>query len=182
MSTSLKPAVFLDRDGTILTERGYLADPKKMKIYPFAFPALKRLSKAGYKLVVITNQSGVARGYLTLARLAEIHRQFRARFKSKGISIAGIYFCPHAPNAGCRCRKPSPYLVKKAARELKIDLKRSFVVGDQDRDILLARKSGAQGVLVLTGAGKSQTKGTRKQAAHVTRTLLTAADWIVGKK
>lgn len=182
MTSRKTPAVFLDRDGTIINERGYLSDPRKMFIYHFAPKALRLLKKAGFKLIVITNQSGIARGYVTEKRLAEIHRVFRARLKRKGAAIDGIYYCPHGPNDGCRCRKPKPFLLRKAAREHNIDLRGSYVVGDQDRDILLARNSGAKGVLVLTGAGRSQKRAVRAQTAHVARHLLSAAKWIVGRK
>jgi histidinol-phosphate phosphatase family protein len=129
--------------------------------------------------VVITNQSGVARGYFSLGQLEKIHRRFRGALGAKGVRLSGIYFCPHAPDAGCRCRKPKPFLVRRAAKALKLDLNKSFVVGDQGRDIELAKRAGARGVLVLTGAGRSQAPAVRKSAAHVARNLSTAADWIV---
>ncbi len=173
-----KPAVFLDRDGTILTERGYLTDVNKMAFYSFAFTGMRRLMKAGYKLVLITNQSGVGRGYLTLDELDAIHRAFKQKLRANGVTLSGIYFCPHRPDDNCRCRKPKPYLVRKAARELHLDLKKSFVIGDQARDVELANRSGARGILVLTGAGRSHARAVRKTAATVARNLKTAADWI----
>jgi histidinol-phosphate phosphatase family protein len=164
MTSLKKPAVFLDRDGTILTERGYLLETKKMRFYPFVFSALRRLVKNGFKLVVITNQSAIGRGYLTEKKLSEIHD-----------------YCPHRPDASCRCRKPKPFLVKRAAKELSLDLSKSFIVGDQARDVELAYNSGAKGVLVLTGAGRQQRSAAKKYASHVSRNLDKASKWIVKK-
>src|ERR1051325_8327952 len=126
------PAVFLDRDGTILTERKYLSTPRRMFFYLSAFKGLRRLGRNGFKLVIITNQSGVARGYFTLKDLHRINFIFRERLLSRGVKISGIYFCPHHPNAGCSCRKPKPMLARRAVRELNLDLKRSYVIGDQE--------------------------------------------------
>jgi histidinol-phosphate phosphatase family protein len=172
-------AVFLDRDGTLLTERGYLDDPRKIYFYKGVFAALKKLSSAGYKLIIITNQSGVARGYFTLGTLAKIHARFKKILGRHGLRISGIYFCPHLPTAGCRCRKPKPYLLKKAAREHGIDLRKSFMIGDQQRDMELARRAGARGILVLTGGGRSLTKRQRRSAHTVAGTMMSAARWIL---
>lgn len=173
------PAVFLDRDGTIITERKYLCDPKNMFFYPRAFSALKMLRRHGFKLVIITNQSAVARGYLSLATLNKIHRIFSHKLARAGASISGIYFCPHLPEAGCACRKPKITMIKRAARELKIDLKKSFMIGDQHRDVLMARNAGAKGILVLTGAGRSCREKAKTDAAKISRNLTDAARWIV---
>jgi D,D-heptose 1,7-bisphosphate phosphatase len=181
MTSLKKPAVFLDRDGTILTERGYLLETKKMRFYPFVFSALRRLVKNGFKLVVITNQSAIGRGYLTEKKLSEIHDFFMLRLRARGIRLSGIYYCPHRPDASCRCRKPKPFLVKPAAKELSLDLSKSFIVGDQARDVELAYNSGAKGVLVLTGAGRQQRSAAKKYASHVSRNLDKASKWIVKK-
>lgn len=174
-----RPAVFLDRDGTILTERGYLTDPRRMRFYDGAFTAMRRLSAAGFALVIVTNQSGVGRGYLTLARLAEIHRRFLGLCRKKGVKIAGIYFCPHLPDAGCACRKPNPGMPRRAARDLGLDLRRSFVVGDQARDVELARAVGATGLLVLTGSGRVSRKKVVQAGGRVTSNLDSASRLIV---
>lgn len=178
-SKSRKPAVFLDRDGTILNERGYLSDPKKMFFYPGVYRALANLRKAGFKLVVITNQSGVGRGYFTLATLKKINQKFSRLLSARGAKIDGIYYCPHRPDAGCACRKPRPKLVKQAARELNLDIRRSFVVGDQLRDIQLAKNTGAKGILVLTGGGRSARLKAARLAVKVARHLPSAAQWIL---
>lgn len=175
-----RPAVFLDRDGTILNERGYLSDPDRMRFYPGAFEAMRRLQRAGYRLVVVTNQSGVGRGYFSLERLREINRRFSAACRRRGVRIDGIYFCPHLPDAGCACRKPRPALPRRAARDLRLDLRRSWVVGDQARDVELARNVGARGVLVLTGAGRECRARASAAGGKITSTLATAARYIAG--
>lgn len=176
-----RPAVFLDRDGTILNERRYLTDVRKMVFYAWAPRALKRLQTAGFRLVVVTNQSAIGRGYLSAAGLTAIHAAFRKRLRRAGVRIDGIFHCPHLPNAGCRCRKPGALLLERAARTLNLDLSASYVVGDQDRDVDLARAVGAVPVLVLTGAGRSMPGAVRRRAAKVTRNLETASRWIVGR-
>lgn len=173
-----KPAVFVDRDGTIITERGYLTDVRRMKLYPSSAKGLRVLQNAGFKIVIITNQSAVGRGLLTLETLASIHNELKRRLRAKGVTVSGIYFCPHLPDAGCRCRKPQPFLLQKAAYEHNIDLKASYTIGDQDRDVELARGVGAKGVLVLTGAGFSLRKKVGPRAVKVARNLLGAARWI----
>jgi len=177
-----KSAIFLDRDGTILNERGYLGDPRQIHFYSFAFEALRKLRQAGYKLVVITNQSGIGRGYFSEATLKKVHQRFLALLKKKGVRIDGIYYCPHTPEAGCRCRKPKPYLVKQATKKMGLQLKTSYVIGDQARDIELAERAGARGVLVLTGAGRTTRRSKGKDAAYVATNLLSAAKWITEQK
>ncbi len=172
-------AVFLDRDGTILNERGYLADPAKMFFYPSAFKALRRLKAAGYRLIVVTNQSGIGRGYFDLAAFQRVNRAFLKTLAAKGVRIDAVYFCPHHPTAGCSCRKPNTRLALTAARRFGLDLKGSFVVGDQAGDIHLARNIGARGVLVLTGAGRSLRPKLAPHASKVTRNLATAVNWIL---
>lgn len=175
-------AVFLDRDGTILTERGYLADPRKMVFYPNIFGPLKNLRKRGYKLIVITNQSGIARGYFTLAMFNKINAKFNSVMAKHGALIERVYFCPHGPNDGCGCRKPKTLLMKRAARDFGIDLTSSFVVGDQTRDVQMARRAGARGILVLTGAGRSVRKEAEPVASKVTANLSGACRWILKQK
>jgi len=172
-------AVFLDRDGTLLKERGYLSDPKKIRFYPGVFPPLKALTQAKIKLVIVTNQSGVGRGFFTTERLNEIHHALKTRLRKKGVAIAGIYFCPHHPAVACVCRKPKITLPKRAARALKLNLKKSYVVGDQMRDLEMARRLGAKGILVLTGAGQSGYGRAKRIATKVTKTLSSACQWIL---
>jgi histidinol-phosphate phosphatase family protein len=175
-----KPAVFLDRDGTLLTERGYLSDPKKIYFYPSVIPSLKRLRENGFRLIVITNQSGVGRGYFSLAALRRINRRFLALLKKRGVVIDGIYFCPHTPDAGCRCRKPKTHLLEQAVARWNIPLPRSFVVGDQMTDVNMANAARVTPVLVLTGSGRAQRAQAKAAGAKITRNVATATRWILG--
>jgi histidinol-phosphate phosphatase family protein len=169
----------LDRDGTLITERGYLLKARDMRFYPGVSAALRRLTSKGFKLVVVTNQSAVGRGWLTLRGLRAIHTYFLSQLRRRGVRVSGVYACPHAPEAGCRCRKPRPLLARRAARDLNLDLKRSFVVGDQVRDMELGRALKIPGVLVLTGAGRENRKKSQGRAAHVAKNLSGAAAWIL---
>ena len=178
MAKKKSRAVFLDRDGTILNERGYLGDPGKMKFYSSAFRGLKLLQKMKFKLVVISNQSGVARGLFTLADLKKVNVAFKARLAKKGIRLAGIYYCPHSPTAGCSCRKPRAGMAIRAARDLQLDLTSSYVIGDQKGDMDLARRIKAKGLLVLTGAGAAYRGVAKKFGSTITKNLVTAARWI----
>jgi histidinol-phosphate phosphatase family protein len=172
-------AVFFDRDGTVITERKYLLSPKKLRFYRGAIAAMRRLQDAGYRIVIITNQSAVGRGWLTLPQLARIHRVFKDRCRRRGVRIDGIYVCPHLPDGGCACRKPKPLMGRRAVRDLRLDAKRSFMIGDQARDMQFARNLGARGVLVLTGSGRSQRRMAAKLCSKVTSNLTTAAQFIL---
>lgn len=174
-----RPAVFIDRDGTLINERGYLSDPNKLHIYKHAAPALKKLQEAGFYLIVITNQSGIARGLFSEKTLFRIHSRLKALLKQNGVFLSKIYHCPHLPEAGCICRKPKPGLVHKATREFNIDLSCSYMVGDQDRDIHLATNVGIKPILVLTGFGRSTRKAFGKNKLWVSKDLLAAANRIL---
>lgn len=145
--------VFLDRDGTIIEDRHYLADPDAVALLSGAASGLRRLQAAGMALVVVSNQSGLARGLISAEALTAVEGRFRSLLASEGITLAGIYTCPHAPEAGCDCRKPRSGLARRAAAELHLDLRHCMVVGDKPADIGLARDLGATAVLVRTGAG-----------------------------
>ncbi|MCG3203488.1 MAG: D-glycero-beta-D-manno-heptose-1,7-bisphosphate 7-phosphatase [Elusimicrobia bacterium] len=175
----LKPAVFLDRDGTLIDERGYLSDPEKIFFYPCVYEALRNLHRAGFRLVVITNQSGVGRGYFSLKQLSKINQRFKKILAKKGARVDGIYFCPHHPEAGCLCRKPGVALARRAARDLNLDLKRSFVIGDQMTDMNMSSKLNIPGVLVLTGFGRSNRLKAKGVAKKITSNISTAARWIL---
>jgi len=177
-----RPAVFFDRDGTLIDERGYLGDPSRLRFYPSAVPALRRLQKAGFLLVVVSNQSGVARGYFSLDDMNKVNARFLKILRGAGVRMAGTYFCPHAPDGGCACRKPRPGMPRRAARELNIDLKKSFMVGDQARDMELARAIGATGLLVMTGGGRSVRPRAAALGAKTTSNASTAAAWILARR
>jgi len=168
------PAAFLDRDGTLNRNRHgeYITRPEQLKLYARVPAALKMLARKGYRLIVISNQSGIARGYMTAAVSKAINLKLVAVLRSRGIVLDGVYFCPHAPDAGCACRKPAPGLLKEAAADRPIDLRRSFVAGDKACDLRLARRGGLMGCLVMTGGGRAAA-AARKRPGY--RDLLSLA-------
>jgi D-glycero-D-manno-heptose 1,7-bisphosphate phosphatase len=186
---ALRPAVFVDRDGTLNREVDYCRRVADLRLLPGAAAGVAALTRAGFAVVVVTNQSGVARGLIPPAILGAIHAALRRRVAAAGGTLAGIYACPHHPEVGapplrrrCRCRKPRPGLVERAARELDLDLGRSYVVGDGPADLGLAARAGIPGVLVLTGYGR-RTAAAREDAtaaAHVAANFRAAAKWIIG--
>ena len=152
----MRPAVFLDRDGTINEEVNYLSSPEEFKLIPGAGEAIYMFNQANFAVVVITNQSGLARGYFTEETLQKIHQKMCKDLAAHGARIDAIYYCPHHPDDHCSCRKPKTGLVERAAKELGLDLKKSYVIGDRYLDLMLARNIGAKGVLVLTGYGREE--------------------------
>jgi D-glycero-D-manno-heptose 1,7-bisphosphate phosphatase len=141
-------AVFIDRDGTINVDGPYLSDPDKFRMYPGVGKGVKRLKDAGFKIIVVTNQSGIARGYFTEDDLAAVHNRMKEEFARFGVSLDGIYYCPHHPDEGCNCRKPEPGLLLKATADHEIDTARSYMVGDKQLDMIAGAKIGAQTLLV----------------------------------
>ena len=172
----LRPAVFLDRDGTINREVHYLSRPSQLELLPGAGQAIRRLNDLKLPVVVVTNQSGVARGYLTEKKLHDIHELLGKLLAQQGAHLDAIYYCPEMPDSGSRCRKPEIGMLEQAAREHHIDLKRSYVVGDMAKDIEMGRRAGARTVLVLTGYGREARE--KVQPDHIARDLGEAADWI----
>jgi D-glycero-D-manno-heptose 1,7-bisphosphate phosphatase len=140
--------VVLDRDGTIVIDREYLSDPAGLEFMPGAAESLRRLHGLGYRLVIATNQSGVGRGMYTLDQLHKIHERLNDMVQSAGASLAGIYYCPHAPEVGCLCRKPAPGLLVQAASELGFDPSASIVVGDKLSDVEFGQRAGATTILL----------------------------------
>ena len=144
-------AVFLDRDGTLNTEVGYVTRPEMLELIPGAAEAVAELCRAGWQVFVFTNQAGIGRGLYTEIDLAMIHAKLIAEIEAAGGTISGIYFCPHAPDAGCNCRKPLPGLLRLAAQEHTLDLTECVVIGDSLRDIEAGHAAGCRTILVLTG-------------------------------
>ena len=176
-------AVFIDRDGTIIRERNYLRTLKEVKLLRGAVRALKLLRKAGFKLILVTNQSGVARGYLTIKKLKAIHAHLNKLLSKKGAKLDAVYFCPHGPDSKCLCRKPKLGMVKLAQKRFNIDLKKSYSVGDHTRDFLLGQNMGGKGIFVLTGHGKDGLKKIRSSRGElrpdgVFKDFLAAAKYI----
>lgn len=174
-----RKAVFLDRDGTILKDMHYLANPDHIAIYRGVIPALRRLRENGWRLIIGTNQSGIGRGYFTVETLHVIHDRLLEIFRKSKLEIDEILFCPHHPEAGCRCRKPEVGMLLKAKKKFGLDLKRCVVIGDKVGDVLWGKKGGARTILVLTGKGKKHRRKLKAQPDKVARSLVTAADWIL---
>jgi heptosyltransferase II len=143
--------VFLDRDGTVNRDTGYITSPQELDLLSGVVEAVARLNRAGAKVVLVTNQSAIARGFITVDQLQTIHAVLLSRLEAGGARLDAVYYCPHHPNDGCRCRKPQPAMIHRAAADLALDLSRAYVIGDQPRDIELARQVGARAVLVLSG-------------------------------
>jgi len=184
----LQPAVFLDRDGTLIREVGYLCRPEQMELLDGAAAALRALRSGGFKIVVVTNQSAVARGWLTEAALNELHRLLRDRLANLGALLDGIYYCPHHPTEGigayrlaCDCRKPNPGMIHRAAGELALDPSRSFVVGDQNVDRELALRVGATPVSVRSN-GETNLLGEPSTTLPVFDNISLAVEWILMRR
>jgi len=174
--------IFLDRDGTTNRDTGYIKTPGELQIFPGAVEAVARLKRAGARVVVVTNQSGVGRGLFSLEALGAIHARLRATFEAGGAPFDGLYYCPHHPDDGCACRKPGTVMVERAVAELGVELSRAYVIGDQRRDVDLARRIGARSVLVTTGPTSAQAlEELRQEGAlpdHVATDLSDAVTWI----
>ena len=184
----MNAAVFLDRDGTINEEMGYINHLDRFVLLPGAAAAIRRINETGLMAVVVTNQSGAARGYFPLGLIDQIHQKMRQLLKAEGAFLDGVYTCVHAPpeagqGEGCDCRKPKIGLMLQAAHELRIDLQRSYVVGDRLKDIEMARNAATKAILVLTGYGmgeKDFLAATDKvQPDFVARDLSEAVDWVL---
>jgi histidinol-phosphate phosphatase family protein len=177
--TGGRPAVLLDRDGTIIVEHDYLSDPARVELETGAAEGLRRLSGAGWMLVVLTNQSGIARGYFDRAAAERVNGRVAELLAAHGVAIAGWYICPHGPDDGCDCRKPLPGLALRAAEDLGIDLGRSWMIGDKKSDVLLADAVGATGLLVETGHAGSALAWARETKRTILPDLRAAAETIL---
>lgn len=181
-------AVFLDRDGTMIEDVGYLDALSRVEFYPWTVDAIRMLNRAGLPVVVVTNQSGIARGMFSEAFVAETHRHMDARLAAGGARVDAYYYCPHHVDGrvpvyarACDCRKPGPGMIEQAARELGLDPARSFVVGDKWLDVQLARAVGARAILVRTGTGAEEERRPPNgvTADAVVDNLAAATAWIL---
>lgn len=180
-------AVFMDRDGTITEEMGYLKEPEKLRLIPRSGEAIRLLNEKGILTIVVSNQSGVARGYFTEKTVRETHQKLKKLLAEKGAYLDGIYYCPHHPEFGppkyrkdCNCRKPKPGMLEKAAKKFNLDLKKCYVIGDKVDDIKLAQNVGAKGILVLTGYGR-KSKSKKINPDHTVKNLYRAVGWIINE-
>jgi len=186
-------AVFLDRDGTINEEMGYINHVDRFQLLPRTARAIRLINTNGLKAVVVTNQSGVARGMFPESLVGEVHRRMEDFLRADGAHIDGIYYCPHHPDFGppkyrrrCNCRKPATGMIERACNDLGIDPKRSYMVGDRFIDVEFARKIGTKGILVLTGYGKGELTYCdgkwREKPDFIARDIYDAARWIIAQE
>ncbi|MEJ2587440.1 MAG: HAD family hydrolase [Deltaproteobacteria bacterium] len=185
-----RPAVFLDRDGTINQQMGYINHISRFILLPGVSSAIKRLNHHGYLTIVVSNQSGVARGYFPIGLVHEVHDHMKSLLGENGATVDGIFFCPHHP-AGkvdkysklCDCRKPGTGLIKKSMADFDIDMEKSYVVGDRYTDIEMARRCGLKAILVKTGYGMGDLEYVIPQCHfkpdHIASNLQEAVDWIL---
>ena len=163
--------IILDRDGTLIVDKGYLHDPEEVKVFPEVVEGLSRLKEHGYKFIVITNQSGIGRGYYSERDMEAVHSKISSILIEHGIEISGYYHCPHVPNEDCKCRKPKSGLVSKAAAEIGFNfVEIACVIGDKKCDLELAENIRVPSILVMTGYGA-------REYAEGVRALYTAQDF-----
>ncbi len=174
--------VFLDRDGTLIYDTGYVKSAAELRLLPGVGPALARLKAAGARLVVVTNQSGVGRGLLTLKDLESVHARLQGLLEQEDAALDAIYFCPHHPDDGCRCRKPARGMVDRAVSELQLNLRRSYLIGDHARDIQLAKTVGAKAILMTEGTVDQQAldvlRAEQAMPDAMVQSMAEAVDWI----
>jgi D-glycero-D-manno-heptose 1,7-bisphosphate phosphatase len=186
-------AVFLDRDGTINEEVGYVNHLDRFRLLPRTGEAIRLLNQNEIKVIVVTNQSGVARGYFPESLVHLIHWRMEDHLRKEGAHLDGIYYCPHHPDAGeppyrqkCRCRKPETGLIEEAVKDLGIDCSKSYMIGDRGADVEFGRRIGAKTILVLTGYGKGEWEYFRDQwkskPDYVAQDLFEAVQWLLNEE
>ncbi len=181
-----RPGVLVDRDGTLIREVGYLSRVEQIEILPGVPEAIQLFHRNGLKVAIVTNQSAVARGFITEGELREIHGELARQLAGHGAFVDGIYYCPHHPTEGvdpyrvaCDCRKPNVGMARRAAAELNLDIGRSYVVGDQVTDMEMASRIGAKGILLTVDPGRNRSEGAGP-GFPAFRDLWEAAQWVVG--
>ncbi len=186
-------AIFMDRDGTVSYEIGYVNHPDRFKIFPFSGRAIQMINASPFLAILVTNQAGVARGYFTEDLVPEVHKRLEEQLAEEGAYLDAIYYCPHHPRGvvkeyaiDCPCRKPKPGMLYKARDEFDIDLENSYVIGDKITDIELARNVGATGIFVLTGYGLGeytyQRDSWKVEPDYIAKNLFDAVSWIFEKE
>ena len=188
-----RPAVFIDRDGTINEQMGYINHVNRFVLLPGTAEAIRLLNGNQFLVLIVSNQSGVAREYFPIALVDEVHAYMKVLLESEGAKIDGIFFCPHHPHGNsseysvvCNCRKPGTGLIDKACEDFDIDMGSSYVIGDRCTDIELAHRAGLNGILVKTGYGRGEIDHvlphTQYEPAYIAQDLLSAVRWIIEKK
>ncbi len=172
-----RTAVFVDRDDTLMVDVGYCDNPDKVGLLPLAAEGLRLLSQAGFAIVLVTNQSGLGRGYFTERDLEAVNTRLRAELNARGADYDALYYCPHRPDEGCSCRKPRPGLILRAASELGLDLASSYTIGDREWDIQAGKAAGTRTVLIANGTTGRNTDNLG--ADLIARNLVEAASLIL---
>ncbi|MGM0426253.1 MAG: D-glycero-alpha-D-manno-heptose-1,7-bisphosphate 7-phosphatase [Thermodesulfobacteriota bacterium] len=185
-----QPAVFLDRDGTVNEQMGYINHISRFHLLPGVSEAIRRLNEHRYLVILVSNQSGVARGYFPIELVHEVHAQLKTLLRAHDARLDEIFFCPHYATGkipeyskSCNCRKPGPGMVRKAVNRFEIDMKNSYMIGDRHTDIEMAERCELKGILVKTGYGLGDLKYVLPQKdlkpAYIATDLLDAARWII---
>ncbi len=179
----MRPAVFLDRDGTINEQMGYINHISRFKLLPRVADAIRMLNENNYLVVVVTNQSGPARGYFPIELVYEVNNYMKELLRKEGANIDAVYFCPHLPEDGCNCRKPKTGMIEMACKDLNIDLSLSYVIGDMCDDIELAKNAGIKGIMVKTGYGMGEIEyrlpKRNLKPDYIADDLFSAVKWIL---
>lgn len=177
----MKPVVFIDRDGTIIAEKDYLSDPAQVELLPGSVNGLLQLQQNGFEIIVVTNQSGIGRGYFNEKQMHAVNKELCRLLTEAGvkISLRRIYYCPHTPEDGCQCRKPLTGMALQAQADWLFDIKRGYVIGDKASDIEFGANLRLPGILVETGYGADLPANVKEQAAYVALNLEDAARWII---
>ncbi|MTI71349.1 MAG: HAD-IIIA family hydrolase [Firmicutes bacterium] len=174
----MKRAVFLDRDGVLIEDRGYIETFKEIKIYPYTINALKKLNKY-FELFIVTNQSGIGKNLITEKGVKKVNDYILEEFKKHNIKINQLYCCPHTKEDDCDCRKPNPYFIHQAIKKHNIDIEKSYVIGDHPSDVEFGLNAGAKGIYVLTGHGKKHIDDLKNKDL-IFDSLKEATEWILG--
>jgi len=175
----MSKAIFLDRDGTLnIDEKGYICKEEDLKFFPDTFKALNLLKK-DFKFIIITNQSGIGRGYYTEEDFHKFNNKLIEELRKQNIIIEKTYYCPHGPEENCNCRKPNTTFIKQAEKEFNINIKESFVIGDHPRDIDLGKNANCKTIYLLTGHGKKHKEELTQKPDLIANNLLEAAQWII---
>jgi D-glycero-D-manno-heptose 1,7-bisphosphate phosphatase len=182
----MQKAVFLDRDGTIIEDVGYLSDISQIRILPGATEAIRLLNNIGFKVIIVTNQAGVARGYFTESRANEINEKLRQLLADHGSIVDRIYYCPHHIEGivekykiECNCRKPNPGMIEQAVKELDIDISNSFMIGDKSSDIEAGRRAGCKTIYIGGNINPRELEKLPQSADHIATNLLEAVKWLL---
>jgi len=176
----MNKAVFLDRDGTMTKDAHYCRRPEDLRLLPNAGEGVRLLNENGFKIVVITNQSGIARGYFNDQIMDEIHNKMRRDLAQYNASVNAIYYCPHHPDEGCECRKPKPKLAYRAISDLCIDVMQSYFVGDRMMDMQVAENIGCKSVIIANDLGMAELEKSDILLDYIAKDLKSAAKWIIG--